>query len=400
MSVTVTDSRSRQKTATQSITVTEYASPSILNVSAHRSDAAGNLLDTGGNIALTASFLVAAIAGNSGTASVRKRIAGGTWETAVAMAHNTKVVLTGALPENAYEVEITLIDTVGTASIYSTTIRQAQFAFDFRNDRAALGRLATDAKTLNLPDDWTTNINADKLDGNHASAFALAGHAHTSGFYSSDVQTNLDTFWGNGAFGFLDSTVGKPEAYGQGIAISSNGTAYNGSNNWITQLAFGTTGSTGYFRTRVNAGGWGPWYSLLHSGNLLNYVYPVNSVYISYSSTSPASLFGGTWSALPSGRFLRVGTGGSTGGSDTHAHTTAAMTLALSQIPYHRHVGEYVYNPAFSGAGYYAYMLSGNRVDNGVVGYAGGGGSHGHGDTGGASNVPAYYEVYAWRRTA
>jgi hypothetical protein len=68
------------------------------------------------------------------------------------------------------------------------------------------------------------------LDGNHASAFATAGHAHTSGFYSSDVQTNLDTFWGNGVFGFLDSTVGKPEAYGQGIAISSSGTAYNGSN--------------------------------------------------------------------------------------------------------------------------------------------------------------------------
>ena len=103
---------------------------------------------------------------------------------------------------------------------------------------------------------------------------------------------------------------------------------------------------------------------------------------------------------MPSGRFLRLGTGGSTGGSDTHVHTTAAMTLALSQIPYHRHVGEYVYNPAFSGAGYYAYMLSGNRVDNGVVGYAGGGGSHGHGDTGGASNVPSYYEVYARRRTA
>jgi hypothetical protein len=83
------------------------------------------------------------------------------------------------------------------------------------------------------------------------------------------------------------------------------------------------------------------------------------------------------------------------------------MTLTLAQIPYHRHVGEYVYNPAFSGAGYYAYMLSGNRVDNGVVGYTGGGGSHGHGNTGNAapttnssSSLPPYLSVYMWKRTA
>lgn len=185
MSVTVTDSRSRQKSATQSITVTDYASPSILNVSAYRSDAAGNLLDTGGNIAVTASFLVASIAGNSGTGTIRKRIAGGTWETAVAIAHNTKVVLTGALVENAYEVEIRLTDTVGTVSTHVLTIRQAQFAFDFRNDRAALGRLVEGTKTFLLPEDWTSNINADKLDGLHASAFASSVHQHAVGDLTS-----------------------------------------------------------------------------------------------------------------------------------------------------------------------------------------------------------------------
>lgn len=349
MSVTVTDSRSRQKTATQNITVTEYASPSILNVSAYRSDAAGNPLDTGGNIAVTASFLVAAVAGNSGTGTVRKRIAGGTWETAVAIAHNTKVVLTGALVENAYEVEITLSDTVGTVSTYSLTIRQAQFAFDFRNDRAALGRLATDAKTLNLPDDWTTNINADKLDGQHASNA------------SGSIPINNGT---------LNSNLNADKLDGY------------------------------------------------HFGDILTAVYPVGAIYMSTVSTSPATLFGGTWSAIGAGTFLNAAgsgyTAGGTGGSDTHshatpnhAHTTANMTLSLAQIPYHRHVGEYVYNPAFSGAGYYAYMLSGNRVDNGVVGYTGGGGSHGHGNTGNAapttnssSSLPPYLSVYMWKRTA
>ena len=349
MSLTVTDSRSRQKTATQNITVTDYASPSILNVSAFRSDAGGNLLDTGGNIAVTASFLVAAIAGNSGTGTVRKRIAGGTWETAVAIAHNTKVVLTGALPENAYEVEISLTDTVGTVSTYFLTIRQAQFAFDFRNDRAALGRLALGEKSFLLPDDWLTNINADKLDGQHAS--------NASGsipINNGSLNTNLN--------------ADKLDGY--------------------------------------------------HVADILLAVYPIGAIYMSTVSTSPATLFGGTWSAIGAGTFLNAAgsgyTAGGTGGSDTHshatpnhAHTTANMTLSLAQIPYHRHVGEYVYNPAVSGAGYYAYMLSGNRVDNGVVGYTGGGGSHGHGNTGNAapttnssSSLPPYLSVYMWKRTA
>lgn len=349
MSVTVTDSRSRQKTATQNITVTEYASPSILNVSAYRSDAGGNLLDTGGNIAVTASFLVAAIAGNSGTGTVHKRIAGGTWETALAIVHNTKVVLTGALVENAYEVEITLTDTVGTVSTYSLTIRQAQFAFDFRNDRAALGRLALGEKSFFLPDDWQTNINADKLDGQHASNA------------SGSIPINNGT---------LNSNLNADKLDGY------------------------------------------------HVADILSAVYPIGAIYMSTVSTSPATLFGGTWSAIGAGTFLNAAgsgyTAGGTGGSDTHshatpnhAHTTANMTLSLAQIPYHRHVGEYVYNPAFSGAGYYAYMLSGNRVDNGVVGYTGGGGSHGHGNTGNAapttnssSSLPPYLSVYMWKRTA
>lgn len=349
MSVSVTDSRSRQKTATQSITVTEYASPSILNVSAFRSDASGNKLDTGGNIAVTASFLVAAIAGNSGTGTIRKRIAGGTWETALAIAHNTKVVLTGALVENAYELEITLTDTVGTVSTYSLTIRQAQFAFDFRNDRAALGRLALGEKSFLLPDDWLTNVNADKLDDKHASN------------ESGCIPINNGT---------LNSNLNADKLDGY------------------------------------------------HVVDILSAVYPIGAIYMSTVSTSPATLFGGTWSAIGAGIFLNAAgsgyTAGGTGGSATHAHTTpdhahttANMTLSLAQIPYHRHVGEYVYNPAFSGAGYYAYMLSGNRVDNGVVGYTGGGGSHGHGNTGNAapttnssSSLPPYLSVYMWKRTA
>ena len=67
--------------------------------------------------------------------------------------------------------------------------------------------------------------------------------------------------------------------------------------------------------------------------DIFDAVYPVGSIYMSVVSTSPATLFGGTWSQLED-RFL-VGAGqtytaGGTGGSATH-------TLTTDEIPSHTH---------------------------------------------------------------
>ena len=123
--------------------------------------------------------------------------------------------------------------------------------------------------------------------------------------------------------------------------------------------------------------------------------YPVGSIYISYASTSPATLFGGTWSALPTGNFLRIGTGGTTGGSDTHVHDLSpgyAKIGYLTQNYLHlktRYVA--------TGAAYHVYISGTTYTASSNIG---GSGTDLAGDTASASNVPAYYEVYAWRRTA
>lgn len=57
--------------------------------------------------------------------------------------------------------------------------------------------------------------------------------------------------------------------------------------------------------------------------------YPVNSVYISFSSTSPATLFGGTWVQITSG-VLRMANNTNTGGSDT-------FTISADNLPKHQH---------------------------------------------------------------
>ena len=58
--------------------------------------------------------------------------------------------------------------------------------------------------------------------------------------------------------------------------------------------------------------------------DLLDYVYPVGSIYMSVNSTSPASFLGGTWELIED-RFIRGAdsnhAAGTTGGSWTHTQT-------------------------------------------------------------------------------
>lgn len=66
---------------------------------------------------------------------------------------------------------------------------------------------------------------------------------------------------------------------------------------------------------------------------LINAIYPINSIYISTSATSPASIFGGTWTQIKDRFLLGAGdsySGGMTGGETLHVLTT-------NEMPSHRH---------------------------------------------------------------
>lgn len=67
--------------------------------------------------------------------------------------------------------------------------------------------------------------------------------------------------------------------------------------------------------------------------NLLDIVYPVGSIYQSTKNTSPASIVGGTWSAIQ-GRFLL---GQSSSYAVNSQNGKATVTLTLTQIPAHDH---------------------------------------------------------------
>lgn len=130
-------------------------------------------------------------------------------------------------------------------------------------------------------------------------------------------------------------------------------------------------------------------------------IYPVGSIYMSVNSTSPATLFGGTWEQIEDTFLLASGSvyeAGEIGGEATH-------TLTADEMPTHRH-SHYAHYQWHSGS---TNTLKANgsalTVDN-TSGYAhidtnqvatastyvGGGESH--------NNMPPYVAVYMWKRTA
>lgn len=106
--------------------------------------------------------------------------------------------------------------------------------------------------------DGLTDVDADLLGGTPSSSFLNR---------NSSIESNLDTKYDIDFFGWNDSTVGRPDIYGQGLTFVSSGIEHNNSNNWITQLGFSTSNKA-YFRTKVNSSPWGSWKEFFHSGNL------------------------------------------------------------------------------------------------------------------------------------
>ena len=124
--------------------------------------------------------------------------------------------------------------------------------------------------------------------------------------------------------------------------------------------------------------------------NLLDIVYPIGSAYLSFSSTSPASTVGGTWSQITN-RFLYCTTSsGSTGGANT-------VTLTVDQMPPHYHKSNTRinwFNDPGAGAAVTWSSSTALRVDyvDIYTQNTGGGKSF--------DNMPAYVTVYCWRRTS
>lgn len=120
---------------------------------------------------------------------------------------------------------------------------------------------------------------------------------------------------------------------------------------------------------------------------ILDKVYPIGSIYMSYTNNPPASFLGGSWTQLQNRFLLGAGssyTAGSTGGEATH-------TLTVGEMPSHNHT--YTWG---GGTGSQTGCSQGYGTTKGeystTVSNTGSGSAH--------NNMPPYLVVYMWRRTA
>lgn len=132
--------------------------------------------------------------------------------------------------------------------------------------------------------------------------------------------------------------------------------------------------------------------------DLVDTIYPVGSIYMSVNSTSPQTLFGGTWERIQDKFLLASGTtysNGATGGEATH-------TLNENELPY--------IEGTFPHIAYGQNKVSGHTVytDGNVSDREGSASSSSNkhiykfsfGSGQAHNNMPPYLAVYVWKRTA
>ena len=151
----------------------------------------------------------------------------------------------------------------------------------------------------------------------------------------------------------------------------------------------------------------------IHVGN----PYPVGSIYMSVNSTSPATIFGGTWVQLQD-RFL-LAAGSNYNNGDTGGEASVTLTADQSGIPAHGHGMAHTHNHNHNAIAYQLASASGTarRIPLGYNSTGGEGvlstdydntaSSKSSTDNNTASNaseahnnMPPYLVVYMWKRTA
>ena len=213
---------------------------------------------------------------------------------------------------------------------------------------------------------------------NGGDATAITGAIGTKGLSLQQVYNN-----------------GYPTTYGNVLSIGGNGdgqilAGWSGSNNGIERL---------YYRNRRDCcDTWSAWKAIAFTddSNALS-AYPVGAVYISTSSTSPASLFGGTWAIIASERVLM-------GVSSSHG---AGSTVSAGLPNIKGAVLDTWHGSGPSGSGALSVAVNGrSAVRNGDDGTFTWGNFYFNAASyssiyGNASTVqPAAYYVYMWQRTA
>lgn len=435
IAVTVTDSRGRTASTTRTVTVTAYAAPKITLFSAERCDSDGTLNDEGECVKVSYAFTITSLSSkNTNIYEISYK----TKETSeytnlvasTGYSQNTTYLTSAIFDGNTpYDVILTVRDSF-TAVSQIADIPTAFTLVDYHasGTGVAFGKVAEEEDTFENALDLhqignsyafqpssfegakgytlLAVIKLTALNVNAPIVFvinrrgALCPMTVYVRFASSSSTMDPDlgsiTYEGDNYGAFLvksaastwklyvDNTAGWSNPCLQHWATSDNQNARLTVTFPSEQVAGTDPSVLGTFYRATPA----------NMRSLLDFIYPVGSIYWSYSQVSPASFLGGTWARLQNA-FLWASdanaTIGATGGEQTH-------TLLKAEIPPHGHLvavtgGSTNYGTTRTAIASFSKVTAGYQDSSTVL-------EVGSGDGKAHNNMPPYIQVSAWRRTA
>lgn len=343
VSCTVTDSRGRTATKTQSITVLAYSKPAITAISAARCNSDGTANRAGSYGKVTFSGAITSLSSkNTAAYAVQYREVGAEdWTTAGRPAAGNYApadisAVFAADKSKRYEVRVVATDVFESIG---STLRDLPAAY-------ALYHLAKHLLSVGL------GRLCDK---------ANAIQVGLNTYFDEDVQVNGETtLEGNLSGKYITGT-------------------------WLRTTAATDLGKTPPKVAVLDDSGW------IYYRTPVDLIYPVGSIYMSVNATNPSALFGGTWEQIKDRFLLSAGdshAAGSTGGEEKH-------TLTAAELPDHTHTFKYTGQSVTTGVN--AIRLN-QAASNQYNAYSGGQSSNCMGQA--HNNMPPYLAVYVWKRTA
>lgn len=257
----------------------------------------------------------------------------------------------------------------------------------------------------NTEDDYTVTINQNNAsnqpvqitvdDGGSNRNLFVVSNAGYAGVFDIGTQTwkmRIDDF---------DRLKSKGMVYRDSTLDRCYCSAQQSTGQWLRIWAESDLGSKGLICTDSAISIWDSdkQESVLNLSKLT--AYPVGSIYMSFNTTSPSTLFGGSWSQITN-RFLYCvsssTSGGSTGGASSHDHGFNEYSKALISFSsngsglYMRKMNQGVNWDTNWGksSGFGATKVTTNFISGAAL--AGG--------TTSESSLPPYYAIHAWQRTA
>lgn len=424
---TVTDSRGRIAERSVSLSAIAYSSPAINAFSGFRCDSDGSSNYDGEYLNLKVNFQIASVNSlNAKSYKIEYKLkTASTWtqlQTGSVYSLNSSIVTTQKFSVNsAFDLRLTVTDFFGSV----TSVLDVPTAFTLVDMHSsgkgiAFGKVSEKQNTMEVALD--AEFNGDIVRKGNKYAFSSAGVAGTAG-YILMAKIQITAANADSPITFvltrrtaktpmtvyikfksistldpdLDSICYEGENYGAFVVKSAASTwdfyvqkssAYDtiAIQDWFVTYAMSTRISVSFVGSLVSTVP-NPFYRATPAElrSLLDFIYPVGSIYMSYSHNSPADLFGGTWVRLTGG-FLWASQDGDTIGQTGGAKE---VTLTLEQIPAHTHGSVYSGNVSVTKT--HSWLASGgSNMAYGTVS-AGGGQAH--------NNMPPYIQVSIWRRT-